>query len=486
MSVDERVNVLMVSMALQGHMNPMLKFAKHLISKGVHVTIATTEDGRHRMLKKTKPSNANSNNSNNNNKNNLKFSDNSGIELAFFSDGLSLGFDRSDTESLVNTTREKGSTNFSTLLTGLTKVRKYACVVVNPFVPWAIDVAAEHGIPCAMLWIQASATYSIYYRYLKNINSYPNLEDPNEKVHLPGLPPFEVKDIPSFILPSTPYHFRHLIRGLFEALNKVNWVLGASFYEIEKEIVNSMASLTPIYSVGPLVSPFLLGENEKSDVSVDMWSAEDICLEWLDNKPDSSVIYVSFGSLLVLSQKQVDNIAAALKNSNKAFLWVVKPGGSNDNDVVAAELPNWFLDETNYKEKGLVVKWCPQEKVLMHPSVACFISHCGWNSTLETVVTGVPVIAWPFWTDQPTNAMLIENVFRNGVRVKCGEDGIASVEEIERCIRGVMEGKSGEEIKKRAMELKESAQKALKDGGSSNKNINQFITDLIAWNSARA
>ena len=122
----------------------------------------------------------------------------------------------------------------------------------------------------------------------------------------------------------------------------------------------------------------------------------------------------------------------------------------------------------------------------MHPSVACFISHCGWNSTLETVVTGVPVIAWPFWTDQPTNAMLIENVFRNGVRVKCGEDGIASVEEIERCIRGVMEGKSGEEIKKRAMELKESAQKALKDGGSSNKNINQFITDLIAWNSARA
>lgn len=472
MSVDERVNVLMVSMALQGHMNPMLKFAKHLISKGVHVTIATTEDGRHRMLKKTKPSNANSNNSNNNNKNNLKFSDNSGIELAFFSDGLSLGFDRSDTESLVNTTREKGSTNFSTLLTGLTKVRKYACVVVNPFVPWAIDVAAEHGIPCAMLWIQASATYSIYYRYLKNINSYPNLEDPNEKVHLPGLPPFEVKDIPSFILPSTPYHFRHLIRGLFEALNKVNWVLGASFYEIEKEIVNSMASLTPIYSVGPLVSPFLLGENEKSDVSVDMWSAEDICLEWLDNKPDSSVIYVSFGSLLVLSQKQVDNIAAALKNSNKAFLWVVKPGGSNDDDVVAAELPNWFLDETNYKEKGLVVKWCPQEKVLMHPSVACFISHCGWNSTLESVSNGIPVLCWPYFADQFLNRSYVCDVWKVGLGLEPDGSGMITRGEIRSKIKQLLDD---EQLKERVKDFKEKVQIGTGQGGLSKNNLDSFI-----------
>jgi len=464
----------MVSMSIQGHINPMFKLAKHLLSKGVHVTIATTEDGRDRMLKNTKPSNI-TNNTNINNSNN-----NSGIELVFFSDGLSLDFDRSDTESMVNAIREKGPRNLSILITDLTKAHNYSCVIVNPFVPWAIDVAVEHGIPCALLWIQACAAYSIYYRYLKNINPFPNMDDLNEKVHLPGLPPFEVRDSPSFIIPSTPLHFRRVIKELFEAMDKVNWVLGTSCYEIEEEIVNSMASLTPIYPVGPLVSPFLLGEKERSDVSVDMWIPEDSCIEWLDTMPDSSVIYVSFGSLIALSEKQVDNIAAALKNSNKAFLWVMKPSNGESN----AELPVGFLEET--KERGLVVKWCPQEKVLMHPSVACFITHCGWNSTLETLVTGVPVIAWPFWTDQATNAMLVEKVFGNGVRAKYGEDGIPNVEEIERCIKDVTEGSRAEEIKKRAMEMKELALKTLQENGTSNKNINKFITDLIVGNPARA
>jgi UDP-glucose:(indol-3-yl)acetate beta-D-glucosyltransferase len=121
----------------------------------------------------------------------------------------------------------------------------------------------------------------------------------------------------------------------------------------------------------------------------------------------------------------------------------------------------------------------------MHPAVACFISHCGWNSTLETLVTGVPVIGWPSWTDQPTNAKLIENVFKNGVKVNHGENGVASVEEIERCIRDVMEGSKADEFKKKAMEIKESARKALQEGGSSSKNFNKFISELIVENNPR-
>ncbi|KAK7386398.1 hypothetical protein VNO78_26607 [Psophocarpus tetragonolobus] len=212
----------MVSMALQGHINPMLKFAKHLVSKGVHVTIATTENGQTRMLRNTKPSSTNTN------------SKNPGIQLEFFSDGLTLEFDRSDTESLVNTIRVQGSKNLSTLITHLTKVNNYSCVIVNPFVPWAIDVAAEHGIP--LLWIQACATYSIYYRHSKNTDPFPDLEVPYEKVHLPGLPMFEVKDVPSFILPSTPYYFRRLVRELFEAIDKVNCVLVLRFMKSRKRL----------------------------------------------------------------------------------------------------------------------------------------------------------------------------------------------------------------------------------------------------------
>ncbi|XP_013457449.2 UDP-glycosyltransferase 84B2 [Medicago truncatula] len=458
----------MVSMALQGHINPTLNFAKRLISKGIHVTIATTEDGGNRMLKHTD-----------------KISSDSGIKLEFFSDGLSVDFDRSDTKTFLNTIQEKGPQNLSNLITNLTKNETFSCAIVNPFVPWAIDVVAEHEIPCALLWIQASTLYSIYYRYFKNNDLFPKLDVPNEKVQLPGLPVLEVKDLPSLLLPSSPLHYKELMAYFIKALDKVEWVLGASFLEIEEEIVKSMDSLTPIYPIGPLVSPFLLGEKETSNVSVDMWNAEDACIGWLDNKPNSSVIYISFGSLVVLSQTQMNNIVTALKNSNKNFLWVVKPannGGYETKDA-AYELPKEFLKET--EGRGLVVKWCAQEKVLMHPAVACFLSHCGWNSTLETLITGVPVICWPSWLDQPTNAMLIENVFRNGVKVNYGEDGVASVKEIERCIREVMEGPNAGEIKKRAMEIKDSARKALEEDGSSSNNFNQFISELIVKNNSR-
>ncbi|WJX95128.1 indole-3-acetate beta-glucosyltransferase [Trifolium repens] len=466
--VDEKpnINILMVTMSLQGHINPMLNFAKRLISKGVQVTIVTTEDGRGCMLKNAAASS-------------------SEIKLEFFSDGLSIDFDRSDTKTFINTIKDKGVKNFSNLITNLTKNQTFSCAIVNSFVPWAIDVIAKHEIPCALLWIQASALYSIYYRYFKNIDSFPKLDDPNEKVELPGLPMLEVRDLPSLMLPSSSLHFKELLADLFKALDKVKWVLGCSFYEIEEEIVKSMDSLTPIYPIGPLVSPFLLDEKEISNFNLDMWNAEDSCIEWLDNKPDSSVIYISFGSLVVLSKKQMNNIAIALKNSNKNFLWVVKPannGGYGKEDA-AYEVPKEFLKET--EGRVLVVNWCPQQKVLMHPAVACFISHCGWNSTLETLVTGVPVIGWPSWTDQPTNAKLIENVFKNGVKVNYGENGVASVEEIERCIRDVMEGHKADEFKKKAMEIKESARKALQEGGSSSKNFNKFISELIVENNQR-
>ncbi|RYR28735.1 hypothetical protein Ahy_B01g052897 isoform D [Arachis hypogaea] len=236
-----------------------------------------------------------------------------------------------------------------------------------------------------------------------------------------------------------------------------------------------MVSLTPIYPIGPLVSPFLLGETETNGFSVDLWNAEYSCIEWLDNKPNSSVIYVSFGSLIVLSNKNIENIATALKNSNKAFLWVLNPGADG-----ADELAFEILKET--KGRGLVVKWCPQERVLMHPSVACFVSHCGWNSTLETLVAGVPVIACPEWTDQPTNAVLISNVFKTGVNAKSEEDGVINAQELQRCIWEVMDGPNAQEIKNRAMEMKDLARKALQNGGSSDKHINQFIHDIIIHN----
>ncbi|OIW13272.1 hypothetical protein TanjilG_25751 [Lupinus angustifolius] len=464
MTSGEKMNVLMVSTALQGHINPILKLAKRFIQKGLHVTLITTEIVRDRMLNYT---------------NNYGTINQQEIQFEFFSDGLTLDFDRNkDKDKFVSTLRTIGSKNMSKLIENLIRInghKFYSCMIVDPLLPWAIDIAIDHNIPSALLWIQPCALYLISYHYHNNIDLFNDLEDPNEIVQLPGLPLLEVKDLPSYTLSYGAPRTKQVMMELYHAAKNTKWVFATSNYDLEKEIIDYMASGIPIYPIGPLVSQFMLGENETIGINMNMWEAEDSCIGWLDNKSCSSVIYISFGSVIVLSQEQVNNIAMALKNSEKSFLWVIKPAEIGSEDEVP-ELPQGFLEET--KEKGLVVKWCNQEKVLMHHAVACFMTHCGWNSLLETIVAGVPVIGYPKWGDQPTNAKVILKKFQNGVVMNFGEDGVASVEEIMRSIKEVMEGSSAEEMKKRALEMKEEARKALEEGGSSNKNIDQFINDL--------
>ncbi|KAK7309179.1 hypothetical protein RJT34_05710 [Clitoria ternatea] len=449
MANDEKVNVAIVSEGLQSHINPTLRFAKRLLSKGVNsVTIITTEVARDRMLKNNTPN------------------PHSQIQFEFFSDGLSIDFDRNkDMKTFVDSLHSVGTKNLSTLITNLTKVQqnKYSCMIVDPLVYPAIDIAFDHGIPCALFWLQPCVLFSLCYRYFNNINSFPNLDDPNEKVILPGLPALDVSDVPSYMLPSAPSHLKQILVNMCKVLDKVKWVFAISFFELEEETVKSMDSLAPMYPIGPLVSEFMLGE-EKEKIN----SQGNSILEWLDTRESSSVIYISFGTVILLSQEQVDNIALALKKSEKSFLWVVK-GYEN-------VLPQGFVEET--KGRGLVVTWCEQEKVLLHPSVGCFVTHCGWNSMLETVVAGVPVIAYPKWLDQPASAKVIVKKFGNGVVVNYGEDRVASAEEMERCIKEVMEAPSAGEIKQRAIELKVAAKKALEENGSSGKNISQFVNEL--------
>ncbi|XP_022149476.1 UDP-glycosyltransferase 84B1-like [Momordica charantia] len=166
----------------------------------------------------------------------------------------------------------------------------------------------------------------------------------------------------------------------------------------------------------------------------------------------------------------IENVAEGLKRSGKPFLWVLKDKESG------GELPSGFLEDV--EGRGLVVSWCAQEQVLKHEAVGCFLTHCGWNSTLETIVAGVPVIAFPEWTDQPTIAKFLTDVFKVGVRTRKGDDGVVSSEEVERCIREITDGPAAEAIAKRAVELKEAAKRAVEDGGSSHRNLDMFIADI--------
>ncbi|GMJ12828.1 UDP-glucosyl transferase 84B1 [Hibiscus trionum] len=237
-----------------------------------------------------------------------------------------------------------------------------------------------------------------------------------------------------------------------------------------------MAELSPIRPVGPLVPPSLLGQHQTLDVGIEIQKPDETSLEWLNKQRPASVIYVSFGSMAILSAKATEAIATALKNTNRPFLWVVKRPEVPSADG-AGELPQWFEEET--KSQGLIVSWSPQTKVLSHPLIACFITHCGWNSVLETLAAGVPVIAFPqIWSDQPTNAKLVVDVFKVGLRIKPGSDGHIRSAEIEECVNQILSGRDFEELKKNAAGLKQAAIEAVVSGGSSDRNIELFVNEI--------
>ncbi|KFK32756.1 hypothetical protein AALP_AA6G285000 [Arabis alpina] len=444
----QETNVLMVTLPFQGHINPMLKFAKHLSPTNLHVTLATTEQARNLLCAATGDE------------------PRSPVELAFFSDGLPEDDIRVD-GSLLESLRNIGAKNLSKII----EEKRFACIISSPFTPWVPAVAAAHNIPCAILWIQACGAYSVYYRYYEKTNSFPDdLEDLNQTVQLPALPLLEVRDLPSFLLPSSESHFNTLMADFADCLRDVKWVLANSFYELESEIVDSMSDLKPIIPIGPLVSPFLLGANDDGK-NLDLWKPDEYCMEWLDKQAMSSVVYISFGSILKSSEVQVETIAMALKNRGVSFLWVIRPKERGENVEV--------LQEMVKEGQGVVIDWGPQEKILSHAAISCFVTHCGWNSTIETVAAGVPVVAYPSWSDQPIDARLLVDVFRMGVRMRNEDgDGELKVAEVERCIEAVTEGPAAENMRRRAVEMKHAARMAMAPGGSSARNLDSFISDI--------
>lgn len=191
--------------------------------------------------------------------------------------------------------------------------------------------------------------------------------------------------------------------------------------------------------------------------------------KWLDTKKNGSVIYISFGSVANLCQDQMEELAYGLMSLNTPFLWVVR-------ESEMSKLPTNFVSEN--LGKNLILNWCCQIETLAHQAIGCFITHCGWNSTLEALAMGVPMVAIPQWTDQTTNAKFIVDVWQIGVRIKVNEKGVAAREEIEVCVKEVMEGEKGNVIRKNCVKFMECAKEAVDEGGSSDKNIDEFVTSF--------
>ncbi|XP_058110917.1 UDP-glycosyltransferase 76B1-like [Magnolia sinica] len=219
----------------------------------------------------------------------------------------------------------------------------------------------------------------------------------------------------------------------------------------------------PLFAVGPLYK-FSPGSSNS------LLTQDYSCMAWLDKQAPQSVIYISFGSLASIAKTDLVEIAWGLANSDQPFLWVVRPGSIHGHDC--NELPEGFEEKT--QERGRIVKWAPQQEVLAHPSVGGFWTHNGWNSTLESICEGVPMLCSPYLWDQNLHARYVSHVWRVGIQLENGFDR----SEIELAVRKLMVENGGKEMRERVGALKENAMRCMVKGGSSYESLESLV-DLI-------
>lgn len=274
-----------------------------------------------------------------------------------------------------------------------------------------------------------------------------------------------------------------------EAEAKSYGVIVNSFYELEpdyvhyyKDVVGRMA-----WHIGPV--SLCNRENEAKfqrgkDSSID----EHECLTWLDSKDPNSVVYICFGSLSVFSTSQLREIVMALEALGQDFIWVVGKisKGKEGEDENEEWLPNGF--EERMQGKGLIIRgWAPQILILGHKSIGAFVTHCGWNSILEGISCGVPMVTWPVFAEQHTNEKLVTEILKIGVAVGAKEwnmivEGKVKWDSIKESIVKVMVGHDALEMRSKVNKLKDMARKAIEEGGSSYSDLMSLIQKLSSYN----
>ncbi|XVF61994.1 hypothetical protein PTKIN_Ptkin08bG0180700 [Pterospermum kingtungense] len=279
---------------------------------------------------------------------------------------------------------------------------------------------------------------------------------------------------PFLVDPNDPFYQGFIASAI--KMSMADGILVNSWEELEPTILKTLgeAEKVPVYPIGPVVRP----TEENPDLG------HQAIKNWLDKQPRESVIYVSFGSGGTLSAQQVLELAWGLELSQQRFLWVVRPPNEADTtgtyftlgngcDGTPDYLPDGFLART--RDRGLVVPmWAPQVEVLSHPSVGGFLTHCGWNSVMESAVNGVPMIAWPLSSEQKLNARMLTEDIGGSIRAKAAEtDGLVGREEIKSMVQRILVDSEGQTIRERVKELKISAAKALAEGGSSYNSLSQ-------------
>ncbi|XP_050212157.1 scopoletin glucosyltransferase-like [Mercurialis annua] len=464
-SNQQQLHIILFPFMAQGHILPLLDIAKLLTSRGLKTTLITT------------PSNAPTlNKSNQTSKINIKF-------IRFPTDELPENLD-------LVTDKEVHAKFFDSLpllqepLEQILQELHPNGIISDMFFPWTANLASKYGIP--RLVFSGTSFFSMCcLENLEKHQPHKTVSSDTELFMMPEFPnsiAFSRSQLSDSFKLDQPTIFTKLFENAREAEKISFGTIVNSFYELEFGYVDYYRGILgkKAWHIGP-VSLCNKNLEEKSQRGKESRIDEHKCIKWLDAKKPNSVLYVSFGSIANFDDNQLLEIALGLEASNQDFIWVVR----REKNEEEKWLPNGY--EKRLEDKGLIIRgWAPQILILDHQAIGGFVTHCGWNSSLEGVSSGLPMVTWPIFADQFFNEKLITDVLRIGVGVGAKKwvrmvgDFVESGK-IVRAVKEVMVGEKAEEMRIRAKNFGELARRAIEEGGSSYNDLDKLIEDLKSY-----
>ncbi|KAF7848222.1 hypothetical protein BT93_L2182 [Corymbia citriodora subsp. variegata] len=478
-ALAKRSHAVCIPGPYQSHIGAMLKLAKLLHTKGFYISFVNTEYNHRRLLKSRGP---------------RALDGFHGFQFLTIPDGLPpTDADSSqDPMAICDAVRKNMSAPFSDLISNLnpnasnSDVPPVTCIFSDGFMSFATNEAAqEFGIPNIQLWTIPACAFMGFkqYRTLREKGLTP-LKDTGYLTNgyldtvidwIPGMKDIRLWDLPTFVRTTDPNDIVfNFTMEVAERAYTASAIIFHTFDALESELLNALSSMFPrVYAIGPLsllLNKLVKEESPLKSINCNLWIEDTECLRWLDSKEPKSVLYVNFGSIAVLTREELIEFAMGLANSKHPFLWIIRPDLVRGDSAI---LPREFIEET--EGRSMYADWCPQEAVLNHLSTGGFLTHCGWNSIIESVSSGVPMICWPYFGDQRTNCTYACSKWEIGLELS----GVVKREEVERLVRDLMEGDKGKQMKERITEWKKLAQEATDANGSSSINFDKLLNELL-------
>ncbi|GJZ84696.1 7-deoxyloganetin glucosyltransferase-like protein [Tanacetum coccineum] len=462
---ENKPHALCMPAPAQGHINPMLKLAKILHSKGFDITFVNTEFNHQRLLRSRGPDSLHGLPS---------------FRFETIPDGLPTPENLDATQdipSLAKSMDEECLDSFKSVIAKVNVTYSPVTCIVSDFVMgFTLAAAKEFNIPEFLFWTSGAGSLICFDQYpilldngLMPIKDQSFLDTGLDFV--PTMSGIRLKDIPPFVRYSNPgdEYLTQWIMSQTERAKSASAIIFNTCDELDGDVLDAVSSkYPPCYAIGPLnLLENKIVDKTLSSLNSNLWKEDSECLSWLDKKSPSSVVYVNFGSITVMTPQQLVEFGWGLAKSNYSFLWIIRP------DLVIGEsnvLPAELIKETN--DRGLLASWCPQEQVLKHPSVGGFLTHSGWNSTIESISSGVPMISWPFFGDQQPNCWVCCNKW--GVAMEIDND--VKSDKVRKLVVELMDGEKGNEMRKNVADLKKKAEEACTSPlGSSMVNLEKII-----------